>query len=82
MYLGQSPRWLEGAGDYFISDCGYICGFQLFVSSFSIGIRHSYDMQIKIISNIFYCSINNIKTAHHSMPFEESGRRQMLLNRN
>lgn len=48
MYLGPSPKQLERAGDYFTPNCGYICGFQLFVSSFSIGIGHSYnDMQTK-----------------------------------
>lgn len=36
------------AGDYFIPNCGYICGFQLFVSSFSLGMGHSYnDIQTK-----------------------------------
>lgn len=46
--LGPKPRQLEGPGDYLIPNCGYICGFQLFVSSFSIGTGHSYnDMQTK-----------------------------------
>lgn len=34
VYLGPSPKRLEGAGDYFNPNCGYICGFQLFVGFF------------------------------------------------
>lgn len=45
VYVGPGPSQLEGAGDYFIQNCGYICGFQLFVNFFSIGTEHSYDMQ-------------------------------------